>query len=66
MEYIMEWHSYQCKAIFGAIMNYLVFWPYTFKISKKISSSSLWIKQRRSSLEAMVYEDFFVNEGEIY
>jgi hypothetical protein len=34
--YIIEWHSCQCKAIFGAIMNFLVFRLYAFIISKRI------------------------------
>jgi hypothetical protein len=36
-EYIIELLSCQCKAIFGAIMNFLDFWSYAFIISKKIS-----------------------------
>ena len=32
-EPIIEWPSYQCKIIFKAIMNFLVFWPYTLIIS---------------------------------
>jgi hypothetical protein len=34
-EYIIEWLLCQCKAIFGAIMNFLGFWPNAFIISKK-------------------------------
>jgi hypothetical protein len=35
-ESIIKWLSSQCEAIYKAIMNFLVFWPFAFIISKKI------------------------------
>jgi hypothetical protein len=35
-EYIMKWPSCQCKVIFGAIMNFLIFQLHALIISKKI------------------------------
>jgi hypothetical protein len=33
-ESIIKWPLCQCKVVFGAILNFLVFWPYALLISK--------------------------------